>query len=156
MYLLPNLLDAETGLLGPRRAGFADVNETTGANGEQIPFPIADFRDAKPVAPGGLGLPALDEDFAIDGDGALVVNGEFGGDGALGGGLGELAHGFVENDGDDAAVGKAGAAGVAWTEDEAAASAGLVEVEIKDELHASVVVAAAAEAAVGGIGREME
>ena len=68
---------------------------------------IVDFGHAKTIAVTGVHLPAFGKDFLVNRDGLAILDGHFGGHGALFGEFGELAHGFIEDDGDDAAVSEA-------------------------------------------------
>src|SRR5208337_2809837 len=112
---------------------------------------IANFGDTETVAFAGIFLPAFGENFLVDGDGLAVLDGHFGGDGALAGDFGELAHSFIEDDGDDATVREASATGIIGAESEAAAGAVRVEIQFERQLHASFIGGATTEAAVGGL-----
>ena len=66
----------------------------------------------------------------------------------------DFAHGFVEDEGDDAAVDESAAALVFGAEAECAADAAGGVVLFEGEVHAAGVCGAAAEAGVGRIGCE--
>ncbi len=135
---------------------FADDHESPLAACEHIAVAIANFGSAKAVSSLLFVLPAFDDNFLIDRDGLAIGDGHFRGDGALAGEFGEFAHGFIEDDGDDATVGKSSAATIVQAQDETAAGAAIVEIEFERKLHARGIGGAAAETAVGWIGIEFE
>src|SRR5260370_39750977 len=76
------------------------------------------------------------------------------GDGRLNGKLGELAHSFIENDGDDATVSKTTTASIIQAQRKFAAGSAIVEIEFERQLHARRIGGAATVTAVRGIGTE--
>ena len=136
--------------------GRAYHDEAALATGKEIALRVANLGDAETVAFAGVLLPAFGENFLVDGDGLAVLDGHFGGDGALAGQFGELAHGFIEDDGDDAAVSEASATGVIGAENEAAAGAVRFEIEFERQLHAGLIGGATTETMVGGLRIEFE
>ena len=117
---------------------------------------VADFGHAKTVAVAGVHLPAFGQDFLVDRDGLAILDRHFGGYGALFGEFGELAHGFIEDDGDDAAVSEASATRGVGAENEAATGAAGVAIEFEGEFHADGIGGATTETAVGGLRIEFE
>ena len=90
----------------------ADDHESCFATGEHIAVGIANFGDAKTIPSPLLFLPTFDNDFLIDRDRLAIDNGHLRGNSAFARQLGELAHGFIENNGDDAAMSKTTTASV--------------------------------------------
>jgi hypothetical protein len=119
------------------------------ASGEKVTGRVANFGGAKTVAAFFFVLPAIYDNFAFDRNGLLVLDVYLGGYGAFFVEFGELAHGFVEDDGDDSTVSEASAAGVVRAQGEAAVDAAVLQVELKGEFHAGVVGSTTAEAVVG-------
>jgi len=70
--------------------------------------------------------------------------------------LEKLAHGFIEDDGDDATVSEASATGVVGAESEAAAGAVRVEIQFEGQFHTGFIGGATTETAVGGLRIEFE
>ncbi len=125
-----------------------DGDEDTAAAGQDFVFVVEDFGDVDVSASALFDFAAFDAERRIQRDGLEVFDGHFAGEGDDVMELIDLAHGVVEDAGDDAAVAVAGRSGVAFTEVETADEglAGLVEDEL--EAHAVGIVHAADEAVV--------
>src|SRR5215472_2712184 len=106
-------------------------DETSFAASEQVTLLIADFGDAKPVPSLLFFLPAFDDDRLIDGYGLAILNVHLGGYGFFVSDTRDFAHGFVENDRDDATVGEAAATRIVRAQNERGAGALRVEIEVE-------------------------
>src|ERR1700676_650077 len=100
------------------------------------------------------GLEGFHGDFLVDANRLDEIDVHLGGDGANVAKAAGFAHGFVEQDGDDAAVQHAGAPLIAGTKRELANDAAIDIVLLECQQHAAIVVAATTETLVRGIGIE--
>src|SRR5260370_14677776 len=139
---------------GVGEMSLVDDHKSYFAAGEHSAVSIANFRGAKAVSSLLFFLPAFDENFLIDRNGLAIGDGHLRGDGALTGQLGELAHSFIENDGDDATVSKTTTASIIQAQRKFAAGSAIVEIEFERQLHARRIGGAATATAVRGIGTE--
>jgi hypothetical protein len=125
-----------------------DGDEGAFAAGQHFVFIVSNFSAVDVDAALNADFPALDVQRFVQGDGLKVFNGHLFGEGDYVAEFVYLAHGVIEDGGDDAAVAVAGRAGVALAEAELADEglAGFVEGEFQP--HAVGIVLAASEAVV--------
>jgi len=125
-----------------------DGNEQGSALGQDFAFLVEDLGDVDVLASFYFFLARLDAQRFVQRDGLEVVDGHLGGNGDDVAQLVHLAHGFVEDGGDDAAVGVPGRAGVALAEAEAADEGVALFVVGEAQAHAFGIVFAAGETVV--------
>src|SRR5579863_9951781 len=139
-----------------RRDRLAYDYESATAACQQVALRVVDFANAETVAAFFVFLPTGNRNLRFDRNRFAVFDIQLGGDGTLFAEFGKLAHHFVQQNGDDAAVRESCAAGVARAKNKfsAGATRGLIQLEC--QLHAGIIGAATAKAVVGGIRFENE
>ena len=125
-----------------------DGDEGTAAAGEDFIFFVEDFGGVDVLAAVDADFPALDAQRFVQRDGLEIFDGHLFGEGNDVVELVDLAHGIVEDAGDDAAVAVAGRSGVTLAEAEAADEGLAFFVEDEFEAHAVGIVLSADEAVV--------
>ncbi len=122
-----------------------DGDEEAAAAGQHLAFLIQDLGDINVLAALYFFLARLHAQWFVERDGLEVIDGHLAGNGDDVPQHVHLAHGFVEDGGDDAAVGVSGRAGVALAESEAADEAIALFVVGEAQAHAVGIVFAADE-----------
>jgi hypothetical protein len=122
--------------------------------GENFTGAVADLANVVVTAAFVFGFARFDYQIFVDRNWTNVFDCKFGGDGANVLEAIHLAHCFVENEGNDAAVDEAASALIVGADAERAADALRGIVLFEGEQHAARVCGAAAEAGVCGIGCE--
>jgi len=123
-------------------------NEGTTAAGEDFPLLVRDFGHVNVPAPVDADFPALDPQRRVKRHGLDVFNGHFFGQGDDLTELVYLAHGIVENAGDDASVAVARRARIPVAQIEIANEAAVLFIEREDKAHPLGVIGSADEAGV--------